>query len=355
MPPRASLIRSLVAGSCVLLLSTGCAQPDGEGVDVGAGSTATQPPDARDLALRPDALRTDDSAFVGLDGWDYSPRYADVDGYRLAFVDEGPDDADPVLMLHGVPTWGYLYRHMIPVVVGAGHRVIVPDLIGFGRSDKPTSADVHTYAFHVNAISEFVREEDLTGITLVCQDWGSLIGLRVLAENPDRFDRVVLANGGLPVGGSTDLSQGTAALGAWQEAVKRMNTRGDMPIELILGSQVGAEATAAYIAPYPDPSHEVGPLTLPLRIPQSAEDPANDAQLAAWQVLSTWEKPFLTVFGDGDPITSGAERDFIERVPGASGQPHMVLAGASHFLQETHGVELARIVNEFIVTTRRQR
>lgn len=324
-------------------------------VDESTGGDVASPQrvssDAEDLPLRPDARRTPDAAFSGLADWEVTTRYADVAGYRLAYVDEGPSDGEPVLMLHGVPTWGYLYRSMIPVVADAGHRVVVPDLIGFGRSDKPIDPDTHSYAFHVDAISEFIREQDLSDITLVCQDWGSLIGLRVVAEHPDRFARVVLSNGGLPVGGPTDLSQGSAALGAWQEFVRRMNQRGDLPIELIMGSQLDPAVSAAYTAPFPDPTFEVGPLTLPLRIPTTSDDPANAAQLAAWDALSRWDKPFLTVFGDADPITRGAERDFIERVPGARGQPHEVLGGASHFIQETHGVELARIINEFIAAT----
>lgn len=307
--------------------------------------------DAEDLPLRPDALRTPDAAFAGLPGWNYEPRYAEVQGYRMAYVDEGPTDASPVLMMHGVPTWGYLYRTMMPVIAGAGHRVIVPDLIGFGRSDKPMAADAHSYEFHVDAISEFIREEDLTDITLVCQDWGSLIGLRVAAENPERFARIVLSNGGLPVGGSEDLNQINDAFTGWRDLVAMMSERGDMPVEQMMARQFGPDIGAAYGAPFPDKSFKAGPLALPLLVPVTDDDPANPDQLRAWQVFSTWEKPFLTAFGDSDPITHGADQDFLERVPGTQGQPHTTIEGASHFIQETHGPQLAAIVNDFIAST----
>jgi haloalkane dehalogenase len=338
----------LLASVCLALAA--CASPQ-DTTASGARPAVSRTQDAANLPLRTDALRTPDSAFANLPGWPYSPHYADIQGYRVAFVDEGPRNAAPVLMMHGEPTWGYLYRSMIPVVAGAGHRVIVPDLIGFGRSDKPKSGDTHTYKFHVDAISEFIREENLTNITLVCQDWGSLIGLRVAAENPERFSRIVLANGGLPVGEAGDLQQLGGAFMNWRNNVVQMNERGDMPVHMMLGSQFGPAIGAAYGAPFPDPSYKAGPLKLPLIVPVTKDDPANPDQLKAWGVFSKWEKPFLTAYSDGDPVTRGADRQFLERVPGTRGQPHTTIKGAGHFLQETHGEELAKVVNDFIAAT----
>lgn len=345
----------LAVAAFVAVAVSACADGDGhasESVAGGEGTTTSSlAPDASVIPVRGDAVRTPDAAFDGLADWDHTPAYLDVDGFRMAYVEEGPSDADPVLMLHGVPTWGYLYRSMIPVVAQAGHRVVVPDLIGFGRSDKPTRPEQHSYEFHVNSVVRFIEDLDLDGITLFCQDWGSLIGLRVLAEVPDRFDRVVLSNGGLPVGGDTDLDQIDGAFGVWRSAVEQMNIRGSMPIEFMMSRQFGDQVGAAYAAPFPDPSYQVGPLTLPLRVPVTPDDPANVAQERAWEVLSSWTKPFLTVFGDSDPITAGAEQDFIERVPGAAGQPHTIIEGGSHFIQESHGVELAEIVVAFMSAT----
>lgn len=343
----------------VALLAAGlsaCAEGAGRNEEASTSSGGDTPArsatsDATAVPLRADALRTPDAAFDGLDGWGFTPQYVDVDGFRMAYVDEGPSAGDPVLMLHGVPTWGYLYRSMVPVVTEAGHRVVVPDLIGFGRSDKPTRPEQHSYEFHVESVVRFVEDLDLDGITLFCQDWGSLIGLRVVAEIPDRFDRIVVSNGGLPVGGSTDLDQVDGAFTVWRSAVEQMNVRGSMPIEFMMSRQFGDQVGAAYAAPFPDPSYQVGPLTLPLRVPVTPDDPANPAQERAWEVLSSWDEPFLTAFGDSDPITEGAERDFIERVPGAAGQPHTIIEGGSHFIQERHGPELARIITAFIDAT----
>jgi haloalkane dehalogenase len=342
-------MRDPVLVTCCFLLAA-CAMP---GSDPGNGATAMTRADAANLPLRADALRTPDGAFENLPGWAFAPHYADVQGYRLAYVDEGPPDAAPVLMLHGEPTWGYLYRRMIPVVAAAGHRVVVPDLVGFGRSDKPRSQDTHSYRFHVDAISEFIREAGLDGITLVCQDWGALIGLRVAAENPGRFARIVLANGGLPVGRAASLDEMGGAFMAWRNAVVAMNTRGDMPVHTMLGAQFGEVIGAAYGAPFPDPSYKAGPLRLPLLVPVTRDDPANADQLRAWQVFEQWQKPFLTAFSDGDPITRGGDRPFLERVPGTRGQPHTTIRGAGHFLQETHGEELAKVVVDFIAATAR--
>lgn len=302
----------------------------------------------QDVPLRSDALRTADHRFANLPGYAFEPNYLAIDGYRVHYLDEGPTSADPVLLLHGEPTWSFLYRKMIPVISDAGNRVIAPDLIGFGRSDKPVSTATHTYAFHVDAITQLIEELDLQNITLVCQDWGSLIGLRVAAENPDRFARIVLANGALPTGEPGTLP-GAAFMG-WRANVERMNAAGDMPIGRAFAAS-GEEVVAGYNAPFPDASYKAGPLTLPLLVPISEDDPASAANKRAWAVFENWEKPFLTAFSDGDPITRGSDRLFLERVPGTNGQPHTTIKDAGHFLQEDKGEELARIVVDFIAST----
>ena len=291
--------------------------------------------------IRPGVFRTPDERFENLPGFDFKPRYTDILGYRVHYLDEGPRDARPVLLLHGEPTWSYLYRKMIPVLSAAGLRVIAPDLIGFGRSDKPADKAIHTYAFHVEAMTKLVTTLDLREATFFGQDWGGLIGLRVVAENPERFAAVVISNTGLPVGSGTV----SPAFDNWKRANEAMNARGDMPIGAIVAQSVGDPALVrAYDAPFPDPRYKAGPLILPQRVPVTLDDPARAANLAAWEIFRKWQKPFVTAFGDGDPITRGADRPFQEQVPGAKGQSHRTIAGAGHFIQETHGQELARII-----------
>jgi haloalkane dehalogenase len=299
--------------------------------------------------IRPGVFRTPDERFQRLPDFNYRPQYAGFGELRMHYLDEGRAGADPVLMLHGEPTWCYLYRKMVGPVVAAGHRVVAPDLIGFGRSDKPAEIGFHSYAMHVGAVTRLLEQLDLQGITLVCQDWGSLIGLRVAAENPQRFARILVANGGLP-NGDSPLSEGFQA---WRNSVVRMQEKGDMDVGRIVASSLGekdlgAEIRAAYEAPFPDARYKAGPLALPLLVPVSPEDPAASANKAAWEVLRHWDKPFLTAFSDGDPITRGGERIFQKLVPGAAGQRHTTIVGAGHFLQEEQGEELARVVNRFI-------
>jgi haloalkane dehalogenase len=310
-------------------------------------AACASPPPAADLPLRADALRTPDARFENLPEYPFEPNYVAIDGYRVHYVDEGPRDADPVLMLHGEPSWSYLYRKMIPPVAAAGHRVIAPDLIGFGRSDKPKDIATHSYAFHVEAMTRFIEAKDLRDITLVVQDWGSLIGLRVAAENPERFARIVLANGALPTG--SDLGPGFAA---WKRMAEGFRTQGDMPIGQLVGGQHGAAVAAAYDAPFPDPSYKAGPLAMPFLVPVTPDDPAVPANLRAWSVFETWQKPFLTAFSDNDPVTRGGDVVWQTRVPGAKGQPHTTIKGAGHFLQEDKGEELAQVVIDFIARTR---
>ena len=294
--------------------------------------------------ISPGIYRTPDSQFENLPGYDFSPNYEMIDGYRVHYVDEGPKTAEPVLMLHGEPSWSYLYRKMIPPVVDAGHRVIAPDLIGFGRSDKPADIGTHTYLFHVEAMTKLIEALDLTNITLVVQDWGSLIGLRVAAENPERFARIVLGNGGLPTG---EASVGPG-FQAWLEQATKMQQVGDMPVGRIVGGAHGPEVIAAYEAPFPTPAYKAGPLAMPLLVPITPEDPAAAANRAAWEVYRQWEKPFITAFSDGDPITKGGDVVFQRLIPGAQGQKHTIIEGGGHFLQEDRGEAFAEVVIQFI-------
>lgn len=298
--------------------------------------------------VRPGVLRTPDSRFENLPGYDFQPNYVEIDGYRVHYLDEGPADGEVVLMLHGEPTWSYLYRKMIPTITAAGYRAIVPDLIGFGRSDKPTDMDVHTYAFHVETQSALVAALGLNDITFVGQDWGGLIGLRVVAENEERFARVAIANTGLPAP-TGDQPPMSDAFMAWKRANQAMIERGDMAVGNMVAGNVGDPSIAsAYDAPFPDPSYKAGPLIMPQRVPITADYPGAAENRAAWEVFRRWDKPFLTSFSDGDPITAGGDAVFQRAVPGAAGQPHTTIVGAGHFLQEQKGEEWARLIVEFI-------
>ena len=290
------------------------------------------------------ALRTPDDRFENLPGYDFAANYVDIDGLRMHYVDEGPRNADPVLMLHGEPSWSYLYRHMIPPITDAGFRAIAPDLIGFGKSDKPARRSDYNYLSHVNWVRQFLEALDLTEITLVCQDWGSLIGLRLAAENEQRFAMIVLANGGLPTGDQ----EMPKAFRTWR-AFARFSPW--FPIGRIIQwgtiADLPPEVVAAYDAPFPTRAYKSGARAFPLLVPTTPDDPAAAANRAAWKSLREWGKPFLTAFSNRDPITRGGDQAFRERVPGASGQPHTTIRNAGHFLQEEKGSELAQIIVDF--------
>ncbi|SOC53288.1 haloalkane dehalogenase [Blastococcus aggregatus] len=301
-----------------------------------------------------EALRTPDERFADLPDFPYEPRYVEVDDgeggrLRVAYVDEGPADGATVLLLHGEPSWSFLYRRMIPVLVDAGLRVVAPDLVGFGRSDKPVDRAAHTYARQVGWMRQALLDRlDLRDVTFVGQDWGALIGLRLVAEHPDRFARVVIANGGLPTGDRPV----TEAFLAWRRFSQESP---NFQIGRVVGNgcttPLPPAVVAAYDAPFPDESYTAGPRILPSLVPADADDPAAADNRAAWEVLSRWEKPFLTAFSDGDAITRGGERVFQKLVPGAQGMPHTTLAGGGHFLQEDVGPEFARVVADLIDST----
>jgi haloalkane dehalogenase len=299
-----------------------------------------------------DVLRTPDDRFDDLPGYPFSPHYVDVepDGVRVRihYVDEGPRDGPVVLLMHGEPSWSFLYRHMIPVLTTAGLRAVAPDLVGFGRSDKPTSRDDYTYQRHVDWMHGFLRAADLTGATLVAQDWGGLIGLRLVAEQPDRFARVVAANTFLPTG---DRHPGDAFL-AWQRFSQETP---DFPVGRIINGGCTTDLTddviAAYDAPFPDDTYKAGARQFPMLVPTSRDDPAASPNRAAWEALGQWTRPFLCAFSDQDPITGGADRALREHIPGCEGQPHTTIEGGGHFLQEDRGPELARVVVDFVTTT----
>lgn len=293
-------------------------------------------------------LRTPDARFDDLVDWPYAPRYAQVteaDGttLRLHYVDEGPRDGAVVLLMHGEPSWAYLYRHIIKGLAERGHRVIAPDLIGFGRSDKPAHRTDYTYARHVDWMSQWFTNLELTDVTLFCQDWGGLIGLRLVAAFPERFAGLVVANTGLPAGaGMTD------GFKAWLALSQNVP---QMPIGALLNGasarQLSDGEIAAYDAPYPDESYKEGARQFPTLVPVTPEHAEVAENQAAWKVLERFDKPVITAFSDGDPITRGGEAPFQARVPGAKGQPHVTLKGG-HFLQEDSAPEIVDIIDGMI-------
>jgi haloalkane dehalogenase len=299
------------------------------------------------------SLRTSDDRFESLPGYAFDPHYVDVPDseggkIRVHYVDEGPRDGAPILLMHGEPSWSYLYRTMIPVITGAGMRALAPDLVGFGRSDKPAERTDYTYQRHVDWMGSLLDELDVAPLTLVAQDWGGLIGLRLVAGRPDRFARVVAANTFLPTG---DRDPGDA-FRAWQRFSQE--TPSFDVGRIVSGgctTDLSSEVIAAYDAPFPDDAFKAGARQFPMLVPTSPDDPASAANREAWAVLKTWTKPFLTAFSDRDPITAGGDRALQVDIPGCQGQPHTTIAGAGHFLQEDRGEELAGVVCSFVERT----
>jgi haloalkane dehalogenase len=318
-------------------------------------------------------LRTPEERFTDLPDFPYEPRYAEVaEGLRMAYVEAGPGDGEPVVLLHGEPTWSFLYRHVMPELAAAGLRAIAVDLVGFGRSDKPADISDHTYARHVEWTRALLfdalrldpqRSEDiqrstpsgarpekhrLSGVTVVGQDWGGLIGLRIAAEHPGSVARIVAANTGLPTG---DIPM-PEVWHRFKDAVLKAPVL-DIARLVQAGckSELPAEVRAAYDAPFPDESYKAGPRAMPGLVPISPDDPAAPANRAAWEVLTTLDRPFLVAFSDGDPITGGMAPILLKSISGTSGLAHPVIHGAGHFLQEDAGAELGRRIAAFVTST----
>lgn len=309
--------------------------------------------------VAPGVLRTPDERFAGLKDYPFAPNYMQIGDYRVHYLDEGPDDAAPVLLIHGEPTWSYLFRKMIPVLTSAGHRVIAPDLIGFGKSDKPVDEDDYSYQLQVDVMIELVRQLDLREATFFGQDWGGLVGLRVIAAEPERFARVVVSNTGLPSAKGLRGWFGYTLFRymVWREGEMTLEELqseltfprwvaysyyvDDLPIGRLMDFMGGdPDVAAAYEAPFPDKRYKAGAQIMPYLVPSQLRE--NER---AWAVFEAWDKPFLVAFTDSDPITRGGEKVFLDRVPDAQ---QVTIAGAGHFVQEDAGPQLAELINAFI-------
>lgn len=294
------------------------------------------------------SLRTPDEQFSGLPDYDFHPHYTEIPDslggtLRVHHIEEG--EGPVVLLMHGEPSWSYLYRRMIPILRDAGFRAVAPDLIGFGRSDKPAERADYTYQRHVDWMRAWLVAQDLQDITLFCQDWGGLIGLRLLALEEQRFARVVAANTFLPAGKVID----NEAFLRWRDfAANSPKFQIGRVIDNASVAEIAPEIQAAYDAPFPDETYTAGARSFPGLVPIGPEDVAVPGCLQAWEVLSRWDKPFLTAFSDSDPITGGFDKVFQKKVPGAQNQPHTIIKGAGHFLQEEKGEELANVIINFV-------
>jgi len=298
-------------------------------------------------------LRTPDARFSNLPDFAFAPHYCEVtdpDGTRLRihYLDEGPPSAAPVLLMHGEPSWSFLYRRIIASLAARGHRAVAPDLPGFGRSDKPAEQSDYTFERHVRWMSDWLVAMRLSGITLFCQDWGGLIGLRLVAAFPERFARVVVANTGLPTGEGF-----SEAFNRWLELSQTIPV---LPIGSIVGMgchrSLSEAEIAAYDAPFPDESFKAGARRFPALVPVTPQHRSVAENKAAWKILEKFSKPFLTAFSDSDPITKGGELIFQQRVAGAKGQKHVTIRDAGHFLQEDKPQEIAELLHEFIASTK---
>ncbi len=310
--------------------------------------------------------RTPDECFENLEGYPFNPNYLQVDDteggpLRIHYLAEGAPDGEIVLLLHGQPVWSYLYRHMIPPLVEAGFRVLAPDLVGFGRSDKPTRVDDYTYARHVAWMSDWLTQLDLKDITVFFQDWGSLIGLRLVADFPERFAGIVLANGGLPTGmipvEHTDFlkeAYTTLPVVKAEELGERFSDTSGIPgflywrkfcaespdleigrlMTAVSATPLSTAEMAAYSAPFPDQSYMAGARRFPSLVPVFHDEPEVAENRAAWEVLKQFDKPFMCAFADDDPVTAGGDRPFLEKVPGCQGIEHRTISPAGHFLQQ---------------------
>lgn len=290
-------------------------------------------------------LRTPEDRFRALPDFPWEPRHVEPDGPRIAWVEAGPPAGEPVLLLHGEPSWSFLYRRVIPGLARAGLRAVAPDLPGFGRSDKPARVGDYSADRLVGWMEGWMDAVGLNGVTLVGQDWGAVVGLRMAANRPGRFRRIVIANGMLPTGvGPVPLAfRAWRAFARWSPVFPA-----GWIVQVGTARRLSPAERRAYDAPFPDRRHRAGARALPRLVPTSEEDPGAAANRAAWRALGRWEKPFLTAFSDGDPVTRGRERLFRDRVPGARGRRHPTLEGGGHFLQEDCGPRLAREIADFV-------
>ena len=291
-------------------------------------------------------LRTPDSCFDTLPDYPFEPNYVTVrDDLRLHYVDYGPRDGQVVIMMHGEPSWSFLYRHMISTVAAAGYRVLAPDLIGFGKSDKPSKTSDYTYSRHLGWITDWFTQIDVSNVALFCQDWGGLLGLRMVAAFPERFAGVIAANTGLPTGEGTP----PEAFLAWQ---KFSQTVPEFPVGNIINgatvTELPEDVIAAYNAPFPDETYKAGARIFPALVPTSPEQDGAADNRQAWKVLANFDKPFLTCFSDKDPVSNGGEKPFKKNILGAKGQAHQIVKGGGHFLQEDVHAELSDIIIGFM-------
>jgi haloalkane dehalogenase len=325
-------------------------------------------------------VRTPDARFTDLPDYPFAPNYAEVsDGesgaLRIHYLDEGPMDGEIVLCLHGQPTWSFLYRHMIPVFVDAGYRVVAPDFVGFGKSDKPTERSSYTYANHVAWMSAWLEGVDIQGANLFCQDWGGLIGLRLVAAYPERFARVVAANTGMPDGmgmppeaakpmrelyekipivAAAELfprfadQSGPPGFFYWRKYCDESPDFNVGDVMAVSGAEMAPEVRAAYEAPFAGPEHEAGAREFPSLVPIFPDDVEIPANKKAWERLAAFSRPFRTSFASDDPVTAGGDRVLQERIAGAKGVDHITIEGAGHFLQETRGPEVATAMIDFM-------
>jgi len=290
-------------------------------------------------------LRTPDDRFDNLPDYDFAPNYVEIGDTRMHYVDEGQGN-EVILCLHGEPTWSYLYRTIIPPLA-EHYRVVAPDLVGFGKSDKYSEMDDYSYAMHMDKLTAFIETLDLTNITLICQDWGGLLGLSLAARLGDRFARLVVLNTFLPTGEEKP-SAGFLQWRAFTEKIGMKMQVGRLIAQTITYYDLPDEVVAAYDAPYPDDSYKAGAAIFPLLVPISPDDPGAKEMKEAREILSQWQKPVLVMFSDGDPILGGAVKFFRRFFPTASDQPEITIEQAGHFLQEEKGPEIAGHVHEFI-------
>lgn len=313
-----------------------------------------------------EVVQTPEERFANLPDFPFEANYFESLGYRIHYLDEGPADGEVVLLMHGQPSWSYLYRHMIPPLVEQGYRVIAPDLVGFGKSDKPLKQSDHNYQMHVDVMSEFVRQLNIQDVTLFAQDWGGLIGLRIVAKEPDRFARIMLSNTGLPAADGIRgwIGYPLFRFAVWREGQPETVTDGDdfsftrwvawakhseqFDFQGLFQQATSRELSQAeldaYAAPFPDESYQSAVRIFPFLVPSQLRQNAKVMR----DVYEVWDKPFMTAFSDSDPVTAGLEKIWIETVPGAADQPHPTVTGGSHFVQEDRPEELVRLLSDFI-------